>query len=59
MPVCGEMSNTDIIAKLKEINQIEDNFSEKEEDKKMQGKPLPITPEFMMHMHELRRFFES
>ena len=40
-------------------NQVEDDLSGEEKDKKIQEKPLQCMAKGMVHIHELRRFFED
>ena len=56
--MCGEMSDVDIIAQLKENNQTEDG-PPGEEIKEMQEKPLFSAVEAVVHINELRCFFEG
>ena len=48
-----------IIVLLKVKNQVEDDLSGEEKDKKIQEKPLQCMAKGMVHIHELRRFFED
>ncbi|GBN78215.1 hypothetical protein AVEN_45096-1 [Araneus ventricosus] len=57
--VCDESTDADIIARLAVNSQAENGLSGDEEDKEIQEKPLPSTSEAMVHIHELRRFFEG
>ncbi|GBM99928.1 hypothetical protein AVEN_67057-1 [Araneus ventricosus] len=59
MVVCGELTNSGIIAQLAVNSQAKVRLSGDEEDKEIQEKPLPSVSEAMVHIHELRFFFEG
>ena len=53
------MSDADIIAQLKENNKAENSLTAKKEGKEIQKKILSSAAKTMVHIEELRHFFEG